>query len=115
MRKTTILVMSLLLVAAAALPLFAAEGAMASQSWTGWITDSHCGVKGANAHHTKACVEKCVKEGGKVVFYNNADKKMYEIDKTDEAMGHIGHEVTVTGHLDGNTIHVESITPAKAM
>lgn len=111
MRKTTIFIVSLLLVAAAALPLFAAEGAMASQSWTGWITDSHCGAKGAGAKHTKECVEKCVKEGGKVVFYNSADKKMYDLDKTDEALKHVGHEVKVTGTIEGTTIHVESIEP----
>ncbi|HXU45943.1 MAG TPA: DUF5818 domain-containing protein [Thermoanaerobaculia bacterium] len=107
MRKVSIAVLVVLVVALFAVPMFASE------SWTGWITDSHCGAKGANAKHTKECAEKCAHEkGGKVVFYNNADKKLYDLDKTDEALGHVGHEVKVTGTLDGTTIKVESIEKA---
>ncbi len=106
MRKT-IAVMTVLLLALAALPALAGDAK--SASWTGWITDSHCGAKGANAQHTKSCVADCTKGGGKVVFYNNADQKLYEIDKTADALEHIGHEVVVTGVLDGDKIKVEKI------
>ncbi len=113
MRKLT----SLSLVFALALvTALVAAPSFAASSWTGWITDSHCAAKGANAKHTEACVEKCVKEGGKVVFFNDADKKLYDIDKTDLAMTHIGHEVTVTGTLESGAIQVDSIEPvAKKM
>ena len=70
-----------------ALALILAAPSFAAESWTGWITDSHCGAKGANAKHTKACVEKCAgSKDGKVVFYNNADQKLYEIDKAELAL-----------------------------
>jgi hypothetical protein len=111
MRKLTSLSLVFALALILAAPSFAAD------TWTGWITDSHCGAKGANAKHTKACAEKCAHEkDGKVVFYNNADQKLYDIDKTDLALGHVGHEVTVTGTLDGKSIKVDSIeaVPAKS-
>ena len=44
-----------------------------------------------------------------MVFYNNADQKLYDIDKTDLALTHVGHEVTVTGTLEGKSIKVDSI------
>jgi hypothetical protein len=94
-----------------AIALVLAAPSFAAESWTGWITDSHCGAKGANAKHSKACVEKCAKDG-KVVFYNNADQKLYDIDKADLALEHVGHEVTVTGTLDGSSIKVDSIAAA---
>jgi hypothetical protein len=107
MRKT-LAVMTVLLLTLVALPALAGE--MKAESWTGWITDSHCGAKGANAEHGKDCVESCTKGGaGKVVFYNNADQKLYEIDKTADALEHIGHEVVVTGSLADGKIQVEKI------
>lgn len=107
MRKT-IALLALLLISIAALPALAGD-AKPAESWTGWITDNHCGAKGANAQHTKDCVASCTKGGGKVVFYNNADQKIYEIDKADVALDHVGHEVVVTGVLDGGKIKVEKI------
>ena len=96
-----------------ALPVLAAADAEKG-SWTGWITDSHCGEKGANAKHTKACVEKCAKDG-KVVFFNSSDKKLYNLDEAGAklALEHVGHEVTVTGALAADTITVEKIEMAK--
>jgi len=112
---------ALAFIAVFALALAVALPALASTeptkgSWTGWISDSHCGEKGANAKHTKACAEKCLKEGGKVVFFNNADKKVYNLDEAGAklAIDHIGHEVTVSGAVADGTITVEKIEMAKA-
>ena len=83
-------------------------------SWSGVITDDMCGAKGAKAEHA-ACASKCVKEhGAKYALYNAADKKVYILDPQDKAAEHAGHEVTVAGTLDGNTIHVTSITMKSA-
>ncbi len=109
MRKLTSLSLAFVLALVLAAPSFAAD------TWTGWITDSHCGAKGASAKHSKACAEKCAHEkDGKVVFYNNADQKLYDIDKSDLALNHVGHEVTVTGTLTGTSIKVDSIAAAPA-
>jgi len=43
-------------------------------SWTGYITDSKCGAKAAHEGAAE-CTVKCVKEGAKYVFVNDADKK----------------------------------------
>lgn len=105
-KKTTVLILSLLAMAALA-------SAGTKGSWTGWITDAHCGAKGASAEH-KECSLKCIAKGEKLVFYNSADKKLYSIDKQDLAKDNLGQEVTITGEADGTDIKVESIAPAKA-
>jgi len=80
--------------------------------WTGWITDDHCGAKGAKAEH-KNCATKCLENGGKLVFYNAADQKLYNLDKQDVAKEHLGHEVKVSGEVEGDTIKVSGIEMTK--
>ncbi|HEV2495245.1 MAG TPA: hypothetical protein VG204_19475 [Terriglobia bacterium] len=84
-----------------------------SESWTGWISDSGCGAKGASAEH-KACALKCVKGGAKYVFVNSATKDVLPIHNQDAVKeDNVGMEVKVTGSLtDDKSIHVESIEPA---
>jgi hypothetical protein len=98
---------------AAATVLFAASMAMAGGgTWTGWISDSLCGVKGANAKAGE-CTTKCVKEkGAKYVFVNDANHKVYAVDKQDDVAAHAGHHVTVTGSVSGDELKLESITMA---
>ena len=93
--------------------LFAAAMTMAADgSWTGWISDSQCGVKGANAKAGE-CTTKCVKEhGAKYVFVNDADKKIYAIDDQDKVAAHAGHHVTVKGTASGDAIKLSSIDMA---
>jgi hypothetical protein len=102
----------------AAVTLFAAAMSMAADgSWTGWISDSQCGAKGANAK-ARECTTKCVKEqGAKYVFVNDADKKVYAIDGQDQVAAHAGHHVTVKGNVEGDTIKLSAIemAPEKAM
>jgi hypothetical protein len=112
MKRTFALLTCLALLSLLLAPV-AATAAAAAGSWNGWITDEACGAKGANAAH-KACAEKCIEKGGKLVLYNNADKKLYKLDKQDVAKQHIGHEVTVKGKADGQSIAVDSIEPAPA-
>jgi hypothetical protein len=85
----------------------------ADGTWTGYISDSECGVKGANDKHA-ACAAKCVKEhGAKYVFVNDADKKVYAIDDQDKVAAHAGHHVTVAGSIDGETLKLKSLDMAK--
>jgi hypothetical protein len=98
------------LVAALLLALFIPALALADE-WNGWITDEHCGAKGANAEHAP-CAKKCLLEGFKLVFYNSGDEKIYSLDNQDLALQNLGHEVTVNGELEGNAIKVASIEPA---
>jgi hypothetical protein len=111
MKKSLVIVASLLAIAALVLPV-AAQAASTAGSWNGWITDGICGARGANAGH-KACAEKCAKGGSKLVLYNTGDQKIYRLDNQDVAKQHIGEEVTVTGKVDGNLIAVDSIAAKK--
>jgi hypothetical protein len=107
MKKTSLVLIALLAIS------FLAPALVHAGDWTGWITDEHCGAKGAKAEH-KACAEKCIKDGGKLVFYNNADQKIYKIDNQDLAKQHLGHEVKVSGEASGDSIKVSGIEAAKA-
>jgi len=107
--------MKLRIATIAAGTLFAAAMTMgADSSWTGWISDSQCGVKGANAKAGE-CTTKCVKEhGAKYVFVNDADKKVYVVDAQDKVAAHAGHHVTVKGTVEGETLKLTSIDMAAA-
>jgi triosephosphate isomerase len=110
--------MKLRIASITAATLFAATMTMAADgSWTGWISDSQCGAKGANAKAGE-CTTKCVKEhGAKYVFVNDADKKVYVVDAQDKVAAHAGHHVTVKGSVDGDTLKLSSIdmAPEKGM
>jgi hypothetical protein len=82
---------------------------LSAGTWTGWITDEHCGAKGAKAEH-KGCALSCAGRGAALVFYNSADEKIYKLDSQDLAKEHLGAEVELTGELEGDTVQVKSIT-----
>jgi len=100
----------LLLLIACALILLAASVSFASDAQTvnGWVSDSKCGVKGANAT-SEACTKKCIAAGEKAVLVTDADQKVLAVDNPDALKGHEGHHVAVTGHVDGGKIHVDSV------
>jgi len=77
--------------------------------FTGWISDSKCGAKGASAQH-KDCAAKCVKGGAAPVFVS--DSKVLKIDDASKVEGLIGQKVIVTGSVDGDTVKVESVKAA---
>ncbi len=93
--------------------LFAAGAALAAEgSWTGYISETLCGLKGTTESHTD-CAVKCVKEhGAKYVLVNDADKKIYIIDAQDKVAAHAGHHVTVKGTVEGENLKLSSIEMA---
>ena len=84
-------------------------------TWTGWISDSSCGIKGTSADH-KDCAQKCVKEkGAKWVFVNSQSKAVLKIHNQDAVNPStaLGQEVKATGHvMQDGSIHIDSIEPA---
>ncbi|HXX13601.1 MAG TPA: hypothetical protein VEJ47_01745 [Candidatus Eremiobacteraceae bacterium] len=106
--------MKLKSIAVLALFLSAAMLVLAGDStMTGYISDSHCGAKGARAGHDQ-CAAKCVQDhGAKYVFVNDSDHKVYAIDNQDKAADHAGHHVTVKGTVEGDNLKIASIDMAK--
>ncbi len=74
---------------------------------TGWVSDSQCGVKGANANH-EACTKKCLSKGASMVVVTDGDQKVLTVDNPDALKGHEGHHIAATGEVKGDSIHVES-------
>jgi hypothetical protein len=74
----------------------------------GWVSDSKCGAKGANAG-AAACTKKCIEGGASAVVVTDGDNKVLAVENGDALKGHEGHHVAVTGHVKGDSIHVESV------
>lgn len=74
----------------------------------GYVSDSNCGVKGANASHA-ACMTKCLGKGAKAVIVTDSDQKVVSVANPDVLKGHEGHHVAVTGEMTGDTIHIDNV------
>jgi hypothetical protein len=110
MKKSLTRFVAVALVLAATSFALAADGS----SWTGWVTDTACGAKGASASHAE-CATKCVKDkGAKWALYNEADKSVWVLSDQAAAGKMVGKEVTVKGTADAatKTITVSSIEAA---
>ena len=79
-----------------------------SSTVKGWVSDSKCGAKGANAKAAE-CTKKCLAAGAKMVVVTDKDQKVLNVDNPEALKGHEGHHVAVTGHVEGDSIHVESV------
>ena len=79
----------------------------------GYVSDSKCGAKGANAKAAE-CTKKCIKEGAKMVVVTDGDQKVLTVDNPEKLEGHEGHHVAVTGQVTGDSVHVESVKMMKA-
>ena len=78
-----------------------------SGSWSGVIINSNCTPDEAFAEAPK-CFEKDV-PGAKLALYNDTTRQILILDPQDQAVGHLGDSMTLTGTLDGNTVHVASL------
>ena len=79
-------------------------------TWTGFISDDHCGVKSGNAGHAE-CAKKCVKAGHKPVLV--VGDKMYTLNNPDKVANFIGDKVTIEGNLTDDAIDIEKVTKEK--
>jgi Protein of unknown function (DUF5818) len=84
-----------------------------TQTFTGEIGDSMCGLKHTMGDNAKDCTEECVKGGAKYILADVAHGKVYQLSDQDAAKKYPGQKVKVTGTLNGETIEVTSITVAK--
>lgn len=104
-KKTVLVVLGLILCSMVAL------AAPTDNSWDGWISDSKCAAKGANAAHAQ-CAKKCVENGEKPVLVTDKDQKVVAIENPAAVAGHEGQHVKVTGSMtESGSLHVDKVTP----
>jgi hypothetical protein len=88
----------------------AATATRAQRVWTGFVTDTHCGT---NCQVTKNmtpdldCIRECVRKGSKYGLW--VGKRVYLLNPQNKAAKFAAKNVRVTGTLEGDTIHAESI------
>jgi len=100
--------LSLLLAGALMVMVASVSFASDAQTVNGWVSDSKCGVKGANAK-SEACTKKCIAAGASPVVVTDKDQTVLTVDNPDALKEHYGHHVAVTGHIDGDKMHVDSV------
>jgi len=76
-------------------------------TWTGYISDADCGIKGNNAEHA-ACAKKCVKNGAAPVFV--VGDKVYTISNPKKVAKFIGDKVKITGTITGDAIDIDKVS-----
>ena len=116
MTRRTVLSLALGALALAASPVSRAAAAAVDQGeWTGYVTDTHCGVKGANADHSVHCLDKCMRSGSKAQILAESDQKIHDLDSAAKVHELVGKRITVKGTLDPKTgvITVASAAPAE--
>jgi hypothetical protein len=89
-----------------------AQSAGSRQTWQGFITDTHCGTNcqvTKDMKPDKKCVDRCVRKGSKYGLW--VEHHVYELEPQSAAAQYAAKDVSVTGTLDGETIHIDSIKP----
>ncbi len=102
MKKVALLVFAVL--------VFGGMSLAANKTFTGTVSDSHCGAKHAAPSDAAAqCVEHCVAGGASYVLVSKG--KVYQLDPQDKFKGMGGKSVTVKGSISGDTITAASVIP----
>lgn len=81
----------------------------AAAEMTGYISDAKCAkdVAKAESDGHADCAAACAKKGEALVFVS--DGKVYKVDDQSKVQDHVGHKVTITGKVDGDTLKVDSV------
>lgn len=74
---------------------------------TGYIIDQTCAKMPAMKGDV-ACANKCIKAGAPAVLVTD-DGKIYKIAEQAKVIPQAGKKVTLSGKLDGDTIHVDNV------
>ncbi|HEX5433099.1 MAG TPA: hypothetical protein VFY05_02585 [Candidatus Angelobacter sp.] len=79
---------------------------------SGWVSDSKCAAKGANADHV-ACTKKCEDAGEKLVVVSDKDHSIIQVANQDALKGHEGHHVRVSGTMENGALNVSKVDMLK--
>jgi len=75
----------------------------------GYVVDQRCAATGKSMWTNAACVQKCVRDGDKVVFVTEQGKVLQFASPEKIDAESYGQRVAVTGKTDGDTITVASL------
>ena len=81
-------------------------------SWTGYVTDTHCGTncqRTSDMKPDKHCVELCVRKGSKYGLW--VGHQVYEVEPQRQAAAFAAQNVEVKGVISNHIIHISSIKP----
>jgi hypothetical protein len=78
-------------------------------TWTGVVADEKCASAGKTSG--AECAKKCIGEGSAAVLVTDK-KEVLRINNADAIKGHEGHNVKITGTLDGKNLHVDNLQMA---
>lgn len=104
----------LLIVLISHIGLGGAQSSNSQQTWQGFITDTHCGTNcqvTKNMTPDQKCVRRCVRQGSKYGLW--VGQHVYQLEPQRKAAQYAASNVSVTGTLVGETIHINSIEPSK--
>lgn len=97
----------------------AADAPAVTVTHKGWFSDDKCApskVKsGKLGPNGRDCVQKCLKEGARMVFVDETAREMYFVDNPAVAAGQESHYVEVAGTIDTakKTLRVASVKVLK--
>jgi N-acetylated-alpha-linked acidic dipeptidase len=87
----------------------------------GTITDAECGAdhgpmlrKGGMGSSDRECTQACAAKGVPYGFVDARSRQFFQLDDGEKAAPFAGRSVRLTGRVDGDTIRVVSIEPAKS-
>lgn len=91
-----------------------AQSARSQHTWRGYVTDTDCGTNfpvTKDMTPDKKCIDRCIREGAK--YGLSVGHHLYVLEPQSKAALYAAMDVSVTGTLDGETIHIDSIAPSK--
>jgi hypothetical protein len=84
----------------------------ADSTWTGYVTDTHCGINCQRTSSMKPdlqCVQRCVRKGSKYGLWSG--NHVYVLEPQQQAAKFAAQDVVVKGELRDDTIRITSIEP----
>ena len=81
----------------------------AAAELTGYVSDAKCANNPAKVESDAhaACAQACAKKGSALVFVSAGT--VYKIEDQSKVQEHIGHKVTITGDIKGDTLKIDSV------
>ncbi|HMF74878.1 MAG TPA: hypothetical protein VK604_04380 [Bryobacteraceae bacterium] len=103
------------LVLASFLTVSVASVAAFADSFSGYISDAHCGVKHntVSAANTKCVADMCIKGGAAPVLVSDGKVIKFDAGSADKAKAFAGQNVKIDGTLDGDALKITSIDKAE--